>query len=566
MEKPALPEEKSRINNEYKVLHEVAKALHAPEELSDMLHNVLRTVVQFEDLRVEQKAGIFLADTQKKVLRLFCTVGSFSEEFIEEETEVPFGNCLCGRVAESGELLRSDSCFTDSRHERQFPGMTAHGHYIVPLKSDDKLVGVMFLYTDVDPSWYAHSREVLMSIGGLIADAIERKRAQEELLKAKRIAERANQAKSEFLSRMSHELRTPMNAILGFAQLMEINQEENLTDEQTSNIQKILHGGRHLLELINEVLDLSRIESGRIEFSTQNLAVKSAIEEVVSFAEPLGEERRIELSVVADTGAEIFVRADPTRFKQILLNLVSNAIKYNRTGGSVAIHYGTRPANVVYVSVKDTGPGISPEKQEQIFEPFNRLDADQTTIEGTGIGLTITKRLVELMQGKIGLTSAPGRGSCFTVEFPVGETPAAGEAPDSATETANPDPGAHGKFKVLYVEDNPANIDLVTQIFFDLTQMELFCAREAAKGIELARKLRPDLVLMDMQLPDMHGTEAFAKLRTYDETRAIPVIAVSADAMGLTKKKALDMGFAAYISKPFQVPDFLKKINETLNS
>jgi signal transduction histidine kinase/CheY-like chemotaxis protein len=388
-------------------------------------------------------------------------------------------------------------------------------------------------------------------------------KSREVAERAKEEAEHASRAKSDFLARMSHEFRTPMNAILGFGQLLKMNDEEPLTPTQKINVGHITEAGDHLLRLINELLDLSKIESGEMEILLEDVCVNRVLNELLALVKPLSDEMEINVVNKFPDDSEQFVWVDKTRFKQVLLNLISNAIKYNRKGGNITLEYEKTSAGRLCIRVKDTGIGIaSGEDIESIFEIFSRVEFESTMAEGTGIGLNITKRLTELMGGTIAVESVLGEGSCFTVEFPIGKPHEGGEKePPPQVSTAKD----NSKYTVLYVEDNPANLELVRQILLSRPSIKLLSAPLAEAGIELAQAHQPDLILMDINLPGMGGIEAFRHLKSHNETSKIPVIAVSADAMQGDTKKALDEGFKDYITKPLNVPAFLNMMDKFLS-
>jgi PAS domain S-box-containing protein len=380
------------------------------------------------------------------------------------------------------------------------------------------------------------------------------------LLKAKEEADRANNAKSEFLSRMSHELRTPMNAIMGFAQLLETDRQTPLIPDQADNVREILHAGRHLLELINEVLDLARIETGRIELSLEPVEASLLAGECTALLQPLIHERQIELTLDIDSASS--VQADRLRLRQILLNLISNAVKYNRDKGYVRINCQRVAEDRLRIAVHDNGRGIAADALPRLFKPFERIESAYDGIEGSGIGLALSKRLVEAMGGSIGVESVAGTGSAFWVELPVAEAKAyqpSGSGMKDATRNT------YGKaHTVLYVEDNPANLRLVQKVISAHTSLRLLEARTAEQGLELAKAHSPDLILLDINLPGMNGFEALHRLRDDPATCDIPVIAISANAMEQDIKKGLAAGFTDYLTKPLDIPKLLGLLDRLL--
>jgi PAS domain S-box-containing protein len=403
--------------------------------------------------------------------------------------------------------------------------------------------------------------------GGVISTAIDITddvMREAELRKARAEAEAASSAKSEFLSSMSHELRTPMNAILGFAQLLQRDKRAPLTASQLEKLSYVLQGGEHLLRLIDDILDLSRIETGRVVVSTEPVGVNEVLDEVRQTLEPMAARAGITLSVRPAAGESPQVLADRTRFTQILINFGSNAIKYGRPGGRAEISVETSGDRLRLV-VRDDGIGIPLDKQDKIFQPFQRAGQEAGPIEGTGIGLSITKRLAELMGGSVGFRSAPERGSEFWVELGIHRSaplvPGKGLAPVLAGSSLSSEEGE--AFLVVYVEDNPSNIAFMQGVIDELPRVKLLAVPTAEQGIEVIRQTRPQVVIMDINLPGMSGYEAARRLRDWPETRDIPVIALTAAAMVGDRKRLEQAGFARYLTKPAKVTELLEAL-ETL--
>jgi signal transduction histidine kinase len=392
-------------------------------------------------------------------------------------------------------------------------------------------------------------------------DIVERKHAQAELTNAKAAAEKANFAKSEFLSKMSHELRTPLNAILGFAQLLERDSPPP-TPGQTAKLHQIIQAGWYLLKLINEILDLAVIESGRLSLSREPLSLIDVMRECQAMIEPQAQQRGIHMSFLP-FDITWFAHVDRTRVKQILINLLSNAIKYNREQGTIEVKC-TANQERIRISIKDSGMGLPPEKLVQLFQPFNRLGQETSAEQGTGIGLVVTKQLVELMGGTIGVESTVGVGSEFWIELIRDVTPQLAAGPTMLAERA-PQAQANAALRtLLYVEDNPANLILVEQIIEGYPYLRMLSARDGNLGIALARAHLPDVILMDITLPDINGIEAMEILRKDPLTAHIPIVALSANAMPHNVLKGMEAGFFRYICKPFELNDFMCVIDEAL--
>ena len=395
------------------------------------------------------------------------------------------------------------------------------------------------------------------------ADNSVRKQVEAELINARAAAEKANLAKSDFLSSMSHELRSPLNAILGFAQLMESGSPLP-TPVQKASIDQILQAGWYLLDLINEILDLALIESGRLSMSQEPMSLVDVILECQAMIEPQAKKSGIRMSF-PQFKLPYFVKADRTRVKQVLINLLSNAIKYNRTGGAVDVTCNATNGRSIRISVRDTGEGLPPEKLAQLFQPFNRLGQEASAEEGTGIGLVVSKRLVELMGGEIGVESTVGVGSIFWIELNVAAEPQPGvgsHEPLAPIQTR----AARGAAlrTLLYVEDNRANMQLVEQLIARRPDMRLLIAGDGTRGIALARTHQPEVILMDINLPGISGIQALKILRADPATAHIPVLAISANAMPHDIKKGLAAGFFHYLTKPIKVNEFMKALDMAL--
>lgn len=401
--------------------------------------------------------------------------------------------------------------------------------------------------------------------GGIVEtiwDLTDDARREDELRRARVAAEAGSAAKTEFLASMSHELRTPLNAILGFAQLMTCDRREPPSDRQRPRLEQIQRGGEHLLRLIDDVLDLARIESGAVSFSAEPTSCLDVVRHVVTTLGGAAARAKLSLSFAAATEHLPLVRADRTRFIQILTNFGSNAIKYNREGGFVRFDIEQRDDRTLRVRVTDNGIGIPLDRHDKIFQPFQRAGQETGPIEGTGIGLSITRRLAEMMGSHVGFRSVPSEGSEFWIDMPITDEVAAAPDGSSIAHVWAPAPATGAATLVLYVEDNPANLLFMRDLMDSFDGIELIAAPTAEIGIELARARLPDLVLLDINLPGMNGFEALRALQSMPETRRIPVVALTAAASARDREKGERAGFYRYLTKPIRIAD----IEATLES
>ncbi len=398
-----------------------------------------------------------------------------------------------------------------------------------------------------------------------IADVTDDVQREADLRQARAAAEAASAAKSEFLSSMSHELRTPLNAVLGFAQLLERDRKNPLDARQIERVQHVLRGGEHLLRLIDDVLDLAKIESGRVAVSIEQVSLEDVLREVLTTLEPMATRASIQMELAPLPEGPLVVTADRTRLAQVLMNFGSNAIKYGRKDGFVRFDVKETGARA-RIAIVDNGIGIPDAKRDRIFEPFQRAGQETGPIEGTGIGLAISKRLAELMHGHVGFSSEEGRGSTFWIDVPLHRIPT-GEQPPVRQRSGPLSPLTEGeseRFKVVYVEDNPSNIAFMRDVMDELTSVELLTAPTAEIGLELIRAHLPTVVIMDINLPGMSGVDAVRILKAQPETRDIPVIGLSAAALPSDGKRAVDAGFRRYLTKPVKVVELTAALEELL--
>lgn len=438
-------------------------------------------------------------------------------------------------------LSKGQSC-QDSSAILKLKDITLPISFIInPVTKDKKVIGSVILFSDIS----------------------EIKAAESDLIAAKEFAEKASHAKSQFLSSMSHELRTPMNAILGYGELLKEDLSSSIEEldqeaiaDMLQYVANILQAGWHLLELINKVLDLTRIEAGKLEVLIEKVELIDLIKESLSLITPLAEKRNIVIHNETASMRPKDALIDRARLKQVLINLLSNAVKYNQDSGSITINLSQICPEYIRVTITDTGIGLSEEQKSKVFDPFTRLSG-LNLIEGTGIGLTITKRLLEIMDGRIGLDSVLGTGSSFWIELPTGEV-----QNDDVTTISS---GQH-KYIMLYVEDSRTNVSLVAQILKARPEIALMSAHTGEMGLELAHLHHPDLILLDINLPGMDGFEVFKSLNASEDTKDIPVLALSANDTSRNLERGREIGFTRYIIKPLDIKKFLESIDSVLAS
>ncbi len=512
-------------------------------------------VWSFRDITAEEQALQVLQKSEAEKRRLLDAFpgyissldGQMRYRYVNERTAALFGRpaqALVGRsVVEVLGAERAGVNAAEVARVRTGEMVRIERHYPAAAGRD----AIDLEVTQVQGGTLPDGTEVFYAFG---ADITARKHAERALAAARDEAERANRAKSQFLSHMSHELRTPMNAIDGFAQLLEHDTAPRLAEHQSGYVREIRRGARHLLGLINEVLDLGRIESGQLVVDVTPVPLGELMSECAALMQPLALQHQLTLHDPAADPGELAVLADPTRLKQVLLNLLGNAIKYNRPGGDVQVLCRVEGQSVV-ISVRDSGIGITESQRARLFQAFDRLGAERSAVEGTGIGLALTLRLVQAMNGRIEVHSTPGVGSTFSVHLQrVAERVAVGLAePDMhAAAAAAPPPRC-----VLYIEDNPVNVVLMEAMLAHLPEVRLRSAAMPQEGLQMAWREPPDLVLLDIQLPGMDGFEVLARLKAHASTAQVPVVAVSANAMPADQQAALAAGFADYLTKPLDI-------------
>jgi PAS domain S-box-containing protein len=518
-------------------LHDVTERAHEVRLLSE-------TVGRLEDIMDNSAALIYVKDTSG---RYTLVNHHFERRFGLRREDV------IGRT--DREVFPLHAAEVYEAHDRQVlqTGRALEVEEPATGIEDGSWLSVKFTLLDPEGRPYA--------LGGISTDITDRKRAEAAARDARDEAERANEAKSEFLSRMSHELRTPLNAILGFGQLLAL---DRLDDEAQARVERILRASHHLLELINEVLDITRIEAGGQALSLEPVHCCDPLVDALELVRPLAVERGIELASDMHGGLHRYVLADPQRLKQVALNLLSNAIKYNRPGGIVRTCFDETVPGRLRLRVVDTGPGLDGDAAARVFLPFERLSADSTDIEGTGLGLTLSRSLAQAMGGRVDIEhTAPGEGSTFFVELPLVDRPVV-TAAESAGLIPQPRTWDLGAARILYVEDNLSNLELVEDILSRSPGVELIPAMQGSLALELATRHEPDVVLLDLNLPDLTGEEVLRLLRADSRTAPIPVIVLSADATPAQLARMQNEHIVAYLTKPLNIGLFLDTLRVAL--
>jgi PAS domain S-box-containing protein len=543
----------------------IAFIVHCVEDVTDVVR--LRRAGDQQDAAMRE----LVASTERRYAQLIdaapdaiVVVGDAGRiDFVNAQTEALFGYARSELIGQPIEILLPEAM--RAAHVGHVAAYVAQPK-LRPMGSGRELYGRHRDGTQfpIEVSLSPLRSERGLTVTAAVRDITERKHTEAALELARAEAEAASAAKSEFLSSMSHELRTPMNAILGFAQLMQRDKKEPVSARHLRRVDQILKGGEHLLRLIDDILDLSRIEAGRISISVEPVQLRDVLEEVRDTLDSMAARSNVSLALDPSIGDHYVVAADRVRLAQVFLNLGSNAIKYNRPEGKVAFQVSEPDPDFVRITVEDTGLGIPHDKHAKLFQPFQRAGQEAGPIQGTGIGLVITKRLAELMGGRIGFRSTAGEGSSFWVDVKTQVLRSPTSVPPSARQLSDAILAQGDERLVLYVEDNPTNVAFMEDLIGAIDGVRLITASTAEEGLSLAKQMRPHAILMDINLPGMNGVEALHALRASDGTRAIPVIALTAAASDRDRAAGLRAGFFRYLTKPLQVEALLDALRAAL--
>ncbi|MBL1265148.1 response regulator [Methylomicrobium sp. RS1] len=539
----------------------ISETLQQTLPLQQRFIQVLDILFNLKAFDLQRKGGVFLKDPNEDCLDLFMLHGKFSEEFIRREQRVPFGACLCGRAAVSQELIVSNNCFCDPRHEHQFEGMQAHGHYIVPIVSAGVTLGILFLYTDPHPLQMESRLTMLRQVGDMMGLALLQEQAKNSLEKARNAAEEAAKTKAEFLANMSHEIRTPMNGVLG---MLDILKDTDMSYEQKDLLETAANSAESLLAIINDILDFSKLEAGKCELEQIEFNLPALVEEICALMSVRAHAKGLELNCFLPPTLPTHWLGDPNRIRQVLVNLVGNAVKFTEQG-EVSVKVLAQEASaddnsMLRVEIKDTGIGMSPEGQTLLFQPF--AQADNSTARrfgGTGLGLSISKNLIDLMKGDIGVESAPAKGTCFWFTLPL-------QPVDN--HAAPPLADLSGK-RALVVDDNDTNRKILRYYLqhWGMLVSEVDNAPAALTELQTAalKNEAYDILLSDLHMPDMDGYALARAIATHPAIAATPRLLLSSGGMGSEADRTA-LGFAQSLLKPVRQAQLLEAITSALHT